>query len=198
MSTRDGDFGDEIRAHIAIETDRLIAEGLSPDEAAAAARRTFGNVTRAQEAFFESRRPRWLEDAWRDVRYACRTLAKTPGFAALAILTLAVGIGVNAAVFVLIDAFAWRPLPVADAGGVFRIERWLASGARGDIQYAFSEDEYVRMRDESRTLTAVVAAAWPERLASGDETLALQRVSPNFFADLGVHAAAGRTFDGAS
>src|SRR5262245_47541309 len=106
-----------------METDRLIADGLPPHEAEAQARRAFGNVTSAQERFYDSHRAIWVHDAWRDVAYACRTLSKTPGFAALALLTLAIGIGVNAAVFIIIDGLAFKPLPVQDAAHVFRIER---------------------------------------------------------------------------
>ena len=66
----DEDFREEIQANVALETDRLMAEGMSPQDARAAALRTFGNVTRAQERFYESRRVIWLDDLRRDIRYA--------------------------------------------------------------------------------------------------------------------------------
>jgi hypothetical protein len=107
----DGDFADEIRANIAIETDRLIASGMDPDAARVAAHKAFGNVTRAQERFYESRRLMWLDDIARDVRHASRTLANHPGFSAVVVLTLAVGIGANTAVFSVADELLLRPLP---------------------------------------------------------------------------------------
>src|ERR1051326_6461299 len=91
----DDDFAEEIRANIDIETDRLMAEGMDPEAARAAARRAFGNVAQAQERFYESNRVLWLEDFCRDGRHALRGMLKHPGFALTAILTLALGIGAN-------------------------------------------------------------------------------------------------------
>src|SRR5687767_3449160 len=90
----DEDFAEEIHTHIAQETKRLIEdEGLSAHEATAKALRSFGNLTVARERFYEGRRLVWLEDLKRDLRLTCRSLMKNPGFAATAILTLALGIG---------------------------------------------------------------------------------------------------------
>src|SRR5262245_58036471 len=94
----------------------------------------------------------WLHDTWRDLVYAARSLTKTPGFAALALLTLAIGIGVNAAVFIIIDGVALKPLPVEDAKHLFRVERCFTSGARGDVQYAFRQSEYTEVCDQSCTM----------------------------------------------
>jgi hypothetical protein len=87
----DEDFGEEIQANIALDIDRLMAEGMSPEEARAAALRAFGNVTQAQERFYESRRTIWLDDLQRDVRYALRGLIENPDFTLFAVATLALG-----------------------------------------------------------------------------------------------------------
>src|SRR5262245_10282536 len=110
------DFSEEIQANIAIEADRLVQAGMSPDEAQAAARRAFGNVTRAEEHFYESSRAMWLDDLCRDVRYALRAMVRYPGFTIVAILTLTLGIGANTAIFTLLDAVVLKPLAVPAAG----------------------------------------------------------------------------------
>jgi hypothetical protein len=88
---RDDDFREEIDAHLALEVDRLVAEGTDPDEARARSRRIFGNTARVQEHFYESRRVLWLDALLRDMRYAVRGIHRNPGVSALVILTLALG-----------------------------------------------------------------------------------------------------------
>jgi macrolide transport system ATP-binding/permease protein len=109
----DEDFNAEIQANIALDIDRFIAEGMSPEEARLAALRAFGNVTRARERFHDAGRMVWLDDVRRDVRYAFRTFCRNPGFAAVVIVTLGLGIGANTAVFSVINTVVLRPLPVA-------------------------------------------------------------------------------------
>src|SRR4051794_16546862 len=115
---QDSDFQTEIKSHIRLEADRLIAEGMPPAEAQAAAQRAFGNSGIARERFYERQRWMWWEKLRRDVRYGLRCLAKTPSFTIAAALTIALGVGANTAVFSLIDAVVLRSLPVRDPSGL--------------------------------------------------------------------------------
>src|SRR4030095_2425784 len=115
-SRGEDDFQREIEAHIALETDRLIAEGLPPAEARDTARRAFGNVAATAERYYESRPPMWLIDVGLHIRYCVRLLARHPGLTLVALLTLALGIGANTAIFSLINSVMLRPLPVSDPG----------------------------------------------------------------------------------
>src|SRR5277367_5583277 len=108
---KSADFRAEIEAHIELERDRLQQQGLTPDDAQAASRRAFGNVLQTEERFYESHR--WL--SWdhfqQDVRFGIRMLARNPGFTVTVILTLALSIGANTAIFSLVNALLLKSLP---------------------------------------------------------------------------------------
>ena len=195
----DADFADEVRAHIDLETDRLVAEGMAPDEARAAAHRAFGNVGRVQERFYDARRLLWLDDVGRDLRLALRGLRRAPGFAAAALATLALGLGVNTAVFTLLYATAFRPLPVRDADRVVTVHQSLAgSFSRGvnGSPYMVSYPEYQEYRAAGPALAGL--AAFAETTIplgpAGDEHVRAQLVSCDYFRVLRVATALGRTF----
>jgi hypothetical protein len=102
-----------MREHMAERTAALIEQGRSPEEAAREAHRAFGNITLARERSIEVWQWRRLEKLWVDLRFALHQLRKSPGYTLTAILTLAIGIGANAAIFTLIDDIMLRSLPVS-------------------------------------------------------------------------------------
>jgi hypothetical protein len=129
------DFGAEIEAHLDLETERLRDEGLSEEGARAAARRTFGNVTRAEERFYESKRWLWWDHLWQDVRFGLRMLTKNPGFTSVAVLALALGIGANTAMFSVIEAVLLRPLAYSNADQLVSV---VSMWQRGGLTTPFS------------------------------------------------------------
>jgi putative ABC transport system permease protein len=194
------DFSEEIRANMALDEDRFIAEGMSPDEARSAALRAFGNVTRAQERFYESRRTIWLDNLHRDVRYALRRLIKNPGFTVVVVVTLALGIGANAAIFSVVNSLLLRSLPVTEP------QRLVTISSDSAVSRGFNAGagwNYM-MWDQLRQRAGVFdgAFAWTTNrfnLAQSGEIQPADGIyaSGDFFTTLGVPALLGRTFTSA-
>ena len=110
---RDDDVDRELKAHIELEVEDAVAEGRSREEARAAAMRAVGNVTLAKEQVHDLSPWAWWEQLWQDVRLSLRMFRRNPAFPITAILTLALGVGANAAIFSVLDALLLRSLPVS-------------------------------------------------------------------------------------
>lgn len=205
------DFRDEIAAHIEHEAERLIAEGLPPEAAWATARRRFGNTTQARERFHESSRWIWLDDLVRDFVQAARNLRRNPGFAATAILSLALGIGANVAAFSLVDAILLKTLPVRDPEQLrivnfYRVENGPLRSHSGFV----GPDDNGRTTGSSFSYNGFLALQRAEEFESifgfsgaglavtvGDATDAAkgQFVSGSYFSGLGIVPFRGRMLD---
>ncbi|HKA22674.1 MAG TPA: ABC transporter permease, partial [Blastocatellia bacterium] len=189
------DFSAEIDAHLQLEFERQRGLGLSEEDARAAARRAFGNVLRAKERFYESGRWLWWDYFWQDVSYGARTLRKSPGFTSIAVLTLALGIGANAAIFSLVSTFLLRPLPISHPEQVWAIHQ----GKQNDPSYSqsMSYPNYKDLRDRIQVLTGMVVYRFdPLSLSHNgrNERVWGYLVSENYFDVLDVRPALGRTF----
>jgi predicted permease len=188
------DFTAEIEAHLQLETERLQEEGLSADDARRAARRRFGNVTEAEERFFDSGRWLWLDHAWQDVRYAARMLRKSPGFTVVAVLTMALGIGATSAIFSVVDATLLHPLPYAHPEQLVRIEDDLPGVAARDV--GMSQPEWQDLQ-HSGVFDGVSPTWYDDNNLSGSSRparVSLLIVAPNYFSLLGVPPQIGRAF----
>ena len=191
---QDSDFHAEIESHIRLETDRLIAEGMPPADAEAAARRAFGNMGSARERFYESHRWMWWDELRRNLRYGLRSLAKTPSFTAAAALTIALGVGTNTAVFSLVDAVMLRSLPVYDPGALVFVRTAGNAGSRSGPPYRVFD----RLREQVSAFTGMAAFATDELRVEIDgrpEPVNGQVASVDYFALLGVKASLGRLMD---
>jgi predicted permease len=117
----ENDLQRELQSHLELEAEEQLESGVPADEAHYAARRAFGNATLIAEDVRESRNTAWLEHFFRDLRYGLRSLRRSPGFSTVAVLTLALGIGANTAIFSTIDALMLRPLPFSSPDQIVRI-----------------------------------------------------------------------------
>ena len=115
----------ELEAYLEIETGENIARGMSPEEARYAAQRKLGNTTLIREEIYHMNNLRWLEAIWQDLHYGLRMMVKNPAFAAVAVITLALGIGANTAIFTVIDAVLLKPLPYPDPGKVVWVTEFM-------------------------------------------------------------------------
>jgi len=187
------DFNAEVEAHLELEADRLKEQGLSDEEARMAARRTFGNVTGAQERFYESGRWVWWDQLRQDIRHGLRMLARNPGFTAVAVATLALGIGANSAIFSVVDSFLLRPLPVADPGQITIFD---CPQKEGFALPLFSIPDYRDLREETTNVFSGIFSYLTRfdglSVNGKAERIRTNYISGNFFSTLGVKPAHGR------
>src|SRR5208337_988384 len=213
----DRDLDDELAFHLAMREQKLREQGVAAEEAPYAARRQFGNVTRLKETSRELWDFRWLETFAQDLRYGARLLRKNPGFTAVAVLTLAFGIGANTAIFSLIDAVLLRSLPVENPAQLVAL-KWSArkapnihgmmssgdcptdmnGGGLNPTGCSFSEPMY-REIAQADIFSGTAAFANTGRLdLTGNGPASVingQLVSGDFFRTMGLKAAAGRLID---
>jgi predicted permease len=186
------DLRAQIDAHIEEAVEEYLQQGLPPAEARRLARRDFGGVAQVEEACRDARGP-WLRDLSRDVRYSARTLRRNPAFAAIAIVSLAVGIGANTAIFSLVNSLLFRPRAVADPSRIVE----LYTGTRSEPYETTSYPSYLEFRDRNEVFTGL-AAYGTRQFNLGDanqvEQIWGEVVSGNYFDVLGVQPAIGRGF----
>jgi len=192
---KSNDFTSEIEAHIQLESGRLFEQGLSEEEARAAARRSFGNITQAEERFYESVHWLWWDHLWQDVRYGLRMLGKSPGFTVIAVLTIALGIGATTAIFSVVDATLLHPLPYPQPEQLVSVEDDLPGVGAQDVGMSVPEWQDLQ-RAGIFEYVSVIGGGDVNLTGSSQPTrIRFLAVSPNYFAVLGVKPELGRSFN---
>jgi putative ABC transport system permease protein len=184
----------ELRFHLESYADDLIRTGIPRDEALRRARREFDGIERTKEECRDARGITFLESLLQDIRYALRTLRNFPAFTAIAILTLALGIGANAAIFGLVDSALLRAVPFRDPDRLVHI--WTI-GDDGD-SHTPSPAQYTAIQKTSASFENIAGIGWADYFYGADEstwqTLSGLVVSPNWLPTLGVQPFLGRNF----
>ncbi|HKB11922.1 MAG TPA: ABC transporter permease [Vicinamibacterales bacterium] len=190
----------ELESYLAIETDENVARGMTPEAARDAARRKLGNVTLVREEIYQMNTVTLLDAAWRDLKYGARLLRLNPAFASVAVLSLALGIGANTAIFQLLDAVRIRTLPVRSPEELVEVRIAEPVGGRtgqfSGRRPSLTNPLWEQLRDHQQVFTEVFA--WSgvgfDLTTSGEARTAQGLwVSGDFFRGLGVPALIGRT-----
>jgi len=200
----DAERARELDSYLTIETDENIARGMTPDEARAAALRKFGNQTLVREDIYYMNTVGFIDSAWRDLKFGARLLRLNPGFAAVAILSLALGIGANTAIFQLLDAVRIRTLPVANPQELVEVKIVKTrAGRTGDFagrfsNLTFAQWEALRARQQAFSTMLAWGMTTFEQSTSGEsKPTAGMWVSGDFFSSLGVTPILGRVLTAA-
>jgi putative ABC transport system permease protein len=196
MSRRERELDEELRAHLAMAVRDRIERGEAPAAAAAAARREFGNVTLIKDATRDAWGGRAVDALARDARHAVRTLTRAPGFTALVVIMLALGIGVNTAILSAARAVFLQPLPYPDPSRLAFVSRAYPGFPQGGGNFTYPA--YLDMRRENTSFEQLAAYQDFGALALTDSAepvrVRTSYITPSYFELLGVRPALGRTF----
>ncbi len=192
---REKDLERELRSHLELEIQEQQEAGRSAEEARYAARRTFGSTSVVKEEIREMWAWSKLEQLAQDLRYALRAMRKNPGFTWTAVLSLALGIGANTAIFTVVNAVLLKPLPLPEPDRL--VQLWETQPAKGYFRNVVNPFNFLDWRERSRVFQAMAAVqGLTTNLTGLGDPLALpgMQVSPNFFSVLRIAPALGRSF----
>ena len=196
----DAELDAELRFHVEREIERSVAGGLTPEQARYSALRAFGGIAQRAEDCRDARRVNWVEDIFRDLRYAARALRKNAVFTAVGVLTLGLGIGANTAIFSVVDAVLLRPLPYHDPSRLAVL--WTThTGPDRNQDGAISYRDFDQIRKHSRAfsdLTIFYIPGWSVMTLTGaqePERVQGAHVDANFFSLLGIAPVLGRAIN---
>jgi macrolide transport system ATP-binding/permease protein len=188
------ELDEELRFHLEKEIEQNLARGMTPEEAHFAALRSFGGVEQVKEESRDMRGVRFVEELWQDLRFGARMLLKQPGFTLVAVLTLALGIGANTAIFSVVNAVLLRPLPYPEPDQLVQLLRADQSGKPSTV---IGSATFVEVKAQSQSLARIAAYEGGDMTLTGAgsaERVVSGAVTADFFPLLGVQLALGRNF----
>jgi predicted permease len=188
----DDRLDEEMQAHLEFAAADFIARGMSPDEARAAALRSFGGVTQTREAWRETYTLAWLDTVWQDLRYAVRSYRKTPGFTLAALVTLTLAIGANTAIFSLLNALVLRDLPVHDPATLVQVGTLNRSSSESYLTLPMFRELAARQQVFSSLIGYWGNSSSEVDTGSDRASAMIWPATGNVFAELGIRAAVGR------
>jgi len=186
----DGDLAEEVRSHVELETESFMERGMTAEAARAAARRHFGNTTAVTESARDAWGFRSLEDLLRDARYGFRAMRRSPAFTLVLILTFALGVGVNTAIFSVVNSVLLKPLPYPDSERLVRLGE---ANAKSDFSVTWGNFNY--WRDGNRTFDDMAASQFTGGTLTGRGDPTTTRgltVTAPYYALLGIRPLLGR------
>jgi putative ABC transport system permease protein len=193
-------MADELQCHLEMHIEDNIRAGMTPEEARRHAVMKLGGLEQTKEIYRDRRGLPFLETSLQDVRYGLRVLARDPGFTAVAIVTLALGIAANSTIFTLVNSWILRPPRIKEPARVVAILMTdPAKGGFGWDQQLLSAPDFVAWREQNHSFERIAASELSAFALTGNgdpERLTGMRVSADYFDVLGVNAALGRTFVG--
>ena len=190
---KDRELDEEIESHLQLHIEDNLRLGMTPEEARRQAMIKLGGIESTKEAYRDQRGLPVLETLWQDIRYGARMLRKNPGFTAVAVLTLALGIGANTAIFSVVNAVLLRPLPYPEPGQLVQLRADWSGKPSTDIGSA----TFVEVKAQSQSLARIAAYSGGDMTLTGAgsaERVVAGAVTADFFPLLGVQPALGRNF----
>ena len=187
------DLDAEVRGYTSFIEEEKMSQGMNPNEAHRAARIEIGGSEQMKEEIRSARPGAWLEALWQDLRFGARMLRKNPGFTAVAVLTLALGIGANTAIFSVIRGVLLQSLPFRDPSRIVLIRGTVAGQPTGSVSFP----DYLDARKQTHSLENLAAYSTAEFILNGSdrsERIYGEMVSETYFPVLGVSPVIGRTF----
>jgi predicted permease len=191
----DQELDEELRDHVEQKTAQYIADGMTPPQARRQALLEVGGMEKRKEECREVRRVNWIQDLAQDLRYGLRMLRKSPGFSAIAILTLALGIGANTAIFSIVDAVLLRPLPFKNPSRLVMLNESLKSLGFPEVPASPPDIAVIERTQKSFTSIGAFQNKYFDVSGGGEpERVTAARVSASIFPMLGVYPLFGRTY----